>query len=76
MSSGVQLIYHYMFRNTLENARRPKSINKQLSKRCSPRKLDARCPQLFCSCLNFWPLLARAGTCLLQNKKNAICLSG
>ena len=61
--------------NTLENARRPKSLNKQLSKR-SPRKLDARCPHLFCSCLNFWPLLARAGRVCYKTKKLPIALVG
>ena len=67
------VIYHYMLRNTLENARRPKSLNKQLSKR-SPHKLDARCPHLFCSCLNFWPLLARAGRVCYKTKKLPIAL--
>ena len=50
-------------------------MNKQLSKR-SPSKLGARCPHLFCSCLNVWRLLARAGTCLLQNKKLPIASVG
>ena len=48
MSRGVKLIYHYMFRNALENIRRPKSINKQLSKR-SPRKLVPKLLALACS---------------------------
>ena len=52
-----------------------KSLNKQLSKR-SPRKLDARCPHLFCSSLNFWPLLARAGRVCYKTKKLPIALVG